>query len=465
MGQEFDPALLAAILRSDFASFIRKCALTLAPGIPFQDNWHIHALAWYLDQVRRGAIRRLIINMPPRSLKSVAASVALPAFALGHDPVRRIICMSYGAELSVKHANDFRAIVDGDWYRALFPSMQVSRNKNSEAEVATTRHGYRLATSIGGTLTGRGGDLIIIDDPLKPIDALSEPKRESVNQWFSNTLLSRLDNKRTGAIVIVMQRVHMEDLTGFVTRMSDDWTVLPLPAIAESDAEIVIGEGRVYRRRAGEVLQPAREPKGVLDAIKHQLGSDLFAAQYQQEPVPPGGAMIKRAWVQRYSVLPPPSSRARIVQSWDTAAKNGPDNDWSVCTTWRIEPHAYYLLDVHRARHDYPSLKARALTLAERHRPWSILIEDAGTGTALIAELRRLGRVVIAVRPEHDKITRMSVQSAKFEAGQVYLPERAPWLADFEAELFAFPNGRHDDQVDSVSQALGRPAFSIYDFL
>jgi predicted phage terminase large subunit-like protein len=196
-------------------------------------------------------------------------------------------------------------------------------------------------------------------------------------------------------------------------------------------------------------------PLDVLEGLRRSFGTDLFSAQYQQSPVPEGGAMIKRAWVRRYAREPLHTPLSRIVQSWDTAAKAGAENDWSVCSTWHIEGEVYSLIDVVRGRYDFPTLRALALALADRHQPISILIEDVGTGTALIQELRQHRRNAIPVRPERDKITRMSIQSAKFEAGQVYLPEWAPWLAVFEAELFAFPKGKYDDQVDTVSQVLG----------
>jgi hypothetical protein len=166
--------LLEAVCRNDFASFVRKCYHTLSPGSSFHPNWHILAVAHHLEQVRRGKIKRLIINMPPRSLKSVMSSVAFPASLLDHDPAKRVIAVSYGSELAIKHANDFRAIVNAPWYQSVFPGMRISPTKNTETEVATTRNGYRLATSIDGTLTGRGGDIIVIDDPLKPIDAHSD---------------------------------------------------------------------------------------------------------------------------------------------------------------------------------------------------------------------------------------------------------------------------------------------------
>ena len=445
---------LRGALRCDITAFVRKVFMTLESGQAYVSNWHLDAIGHQLERVHRGETKRLIINMPPRSLKSMTASVAFPAFVLGHNPTRRIICVSHSGDLAKKHANDFRAVLEAPWYQTLFERTRIGQ-KDSETEIELTARGFRLATSVGGTLTGRGGDLIIIDDPLKPDDAHSETKRNAANEWFKNTLLSRLDDKRTGAIVIVMQRVHMDDLAGFVTSQSDEWEVLNLPAIAEIDEIIPISDTKVHRRRVGEALSPVREPLSVLENLKAQLGSDAFSAQYQQMPVPPGGAMIKRDWIKRYAELPLQRERPLILQSWDTASKGGPENDFSVCTTWFISrERRWYLIDVWRKRVDYPELKAAVRTLASRHAAERVLVEDAGAGISLVQEL--LGEVdgILAVKPDRDKITRMSVVSSKFESGLVFLPERAPWLADFEAELFAFPGGRHDDQCDSVSQAL-----------
>jgi predicted phage terminase large subunit-like protein len=446
-----DLATLDAITRVDFPTFIRRCFHSLTPGSSFQMNWHIHALSHHLEQVRLGKIKRLIINMPPRSLKSIVSSVAFPAFVLGHDPTKRLIAVSYGSDLATKHANDFRSILGSDWYRRAFPKTRIS-TKNTEAEVTTTRNGYRLTTSLDGTLTGRGGDIIVIDDPLKPIDALSDAKRERVNQWFFNTLLSRLDDKQNGAIILVMQRLHMEDLTGLLLR-SGEWTVLNLPAIAEEDERIAIDADQFYLRRAKEVLHPQREPMSILESIRNDLGPDLFAAQYQQAPVPPGGGLIKRAWVRRYTQLPDVPYR-RILQSWDTASKEGVMNDYSVCTTWLLDEDKFYLIDVLRERMDYPTLRERVIAHAKVHKPYQILIEDAGHGTALAQELKGTSLWINPIKPERDKLTRMSIQCGKFASARVYFPEHAPWLADLEAELFTFPQSKHDDQVDSISQAL-----------
>jgi hypothetical protein len=256
-------------------------------------------------------------------------------------------------------------VIESPWYRALFPGTRIGPFKDSETEIELTKRGYRLATSVGGTLTGRGGNLIIIDDPLKPDDAISDSRRTAPNLWYSNTLVSRVDDKRTGAIVVVMQRVHIDDLTGFLLDQSDDWEVLSLPAIAETDEDILVWGG-VYHRKAGEVLSPQREPLEVLNALKLEIGGDAFSAQYQQNPTPPGGAMIKRRWIRRYDELPPESERLYVLQSWDTASKGGPDNDWSVCTTWVVaRDMRWYLRDVWRGRADYPTLKAKVSTLAK----------------------------------------------------------------------------------------------------
>ncbi len=442
------------ILRRDFASFVGKAATSLVPG-DLAWNWHLDAICHDLEQVRLGKTRRLIINLPPRSLKSVIASVAFPAFVLGHDPSKRIICVSYAQDLATKHSNDFRALIGSGWYRNLFPRTRPSGRKNTEAEVEMASGGMRLATSVGGTLTGRGGSLIVIDDPIKPDDAMSATTRDACNKWYSNTLLSRLDNKVEGAVVIVMQRVHIDDLVGYVTRQNGtEWTILNLPAISPAEQRISLGDGRDHLFAEGDLLHPEREPQHILDDLRANLGSDSFSAQYLQQPVPPGGAMIKRKWISRYREAPARKPGQSIIQSWDTAAKGGPGNDWSVCSTWLVARPNYYLLHVHRGRHDFPELRHKALELSKRFKPTRILIEDIGAGTALHQELRKMGQPARAIKVNRDKQVRMAEESLKFENGFVHLPETAAWLPVLEDELFAFPGSRHDDQVDSISQAL-----------
>jgi len=444
-----------AIIRTDFCTFIGKTFEILSPSATYCDNWHIQATADKLERVRHGKINRLIINVPPRSLKSTICSVAFPAFLLGHDPTKRIICISYSSDLAIKLGNDCREVMNSSWYQQLFPQTEISRLKNTETEFATTGFGYRISASIEGSLTGRGGDIIILDDPIKPIDALRDRRRERVNSSFFNTILSRLDDKRTGAIIIVMQRLHEDDLVGRLLReQPEEWTVLSMPAIAEQEEKIQIGEQKYHVRRVGDLLHAEREPLSVLESYRRQMGSEVFAAQYQQSPVPREGVMIKRTWPRRYDRLPERNPSTLTIQSWDTATKDSEQSNYSVCTTWLHHDKRYYLVDVFRERVDYPALKARATSLAKLHTPKAILVEDAGLGSGLVKELQAVGLPAVAVKPVFDKRTRMSIQSAKFESGQVFLPVAGSWLDDLETELFSFPGGRYDDQIDSISQAL-----------
>ena len=451
-----DRSFLNALLRNDLTAFTQRCFQTVVPGQKFLSNWHIEAITHELERIRRGETKRLIITLPPRNLKSICASVAFPAFVLGHDPSMRIVCASYAQDLTAKHARDCRNVIESTWYKQIFPRTRIDPRKNAESEFETTARGYRLGTSVGGTLTGRGGNLILIDDPMKPAEAMSETKRSSVKEWYDSTLSSRLDSKTVGAIVLIMQRLHTDDLVGHVLDKGTDWTILDLPAIAEIPQEIIIGDGRSYNREAGEILHPDREPMSVLDELKATMGSAAFSAQYQQMPVPPEGAMIKRHWFRTYAKPPSKQNGDRIVQSWDTASKADKTSDFSVCTTWLQRKNEYYLLDVLRVRLEYPELRRKIMSHARSFGTKTVLIEDASSGSSLIPDLKREGTVrPIAIKPVGEKIVRLEGQSALIEAGHVVLPELASWKGDFVEEVVAFPSGRFDDQVDSLSQFLG----------
>ena len=447
--------LVEAICRIDFVSFFRKCFHTLMPHAVLVLNWHIYAMAFKFEQVRFGKITRLIINVPPRSLKSTMM-VAFVAFLLGLGPTLRIILVTYGSDLSIKFTNDLRAILNSSWYQRLFPGTRISDVKNTEVEFLTSDNGSFLASSVEGALTGRGADLIFVDDPIKPMDAFSDTKRERVNTWFNSTLLSRLDDKQKGRIVLLMQRLHADDLTGMLQRSSSDWITLALAAICEREERIEISANEDYVRHAGEALHPERESLDVLEQIRSQIGAELFAAQFQQAPMPAQGAVINHKWIHRFDQLPQTSNR-KIIQSWDTASKEGELNDYSACVTLLYHAGKYYLVDVLRFRFDYPTLRARAIAHAWTYRADIILVEDTGIGTALVAELKAKQLTAVGVQPQVNKKMRMAIQSEKFKNGTILLPKQAPWLRDFEEELCAFPHSRHDDQVDALSQALAQP--------
>jgi len=363
-------------MRRDFMSFVERSFYELNPQTRFSPSPHIEVLASKLESCRQGKTKRLNVNLPPRSLKSHTVSVALPAWLLGHDPASQIICCSYGQDLSDKLARDCRTVMASNFYQRLFPKTRLSSEKQSLSEFVTTAQGFRMSTSIGGVLTGRGADFIILDDPLKPDDALSETRRTSVNQWYDNTLLSRLNSKENGSIIIVMQRLHQDDLVGHVLEQGH-WEVISFPAIAEMD-EIHLIESPLGRRRfvrkTGDALQPERESKATLLNIRRTIGEYNFASQYQQNPMPLGGAIVKTEWLRHYEQGNLPSRFSFTLQSWDTANKGGELNDFSVCTTWGVFNRHYYLLDVFRKRVNYPDLKRAVKEQARIHDVNIVLI-------------------------------------------------------------------------------------------
>jgi hypothetical protein len=378
--------VLAALLRTDLRYFIRKCFDTILPGTPYLPNWHIDAIVYQLMRVRARDSTRLLINQPPRSLKSICVSVAFVAWLLGHDPTRRIIVVSYSNDFAAELHRQFRMVVDAPWYRALFPAMRPV--KDTGTELVTIAGGSRYATSVGGTLTGRGADLIIVDDPLKAEEAMSEPARRRVIDWFGGALVSRLNDKEHGPIIVVMQRLHEIDLAGHLLGQGG-WYHLDLPAIAVEDSVIPIGPVKAFTRRRGDVLHPERESQAALDRIKGEIGSLMFSAQYQQRPVPLEGNLIRRDWFRFYDRAPEQGPNDCIVQSWDIAVMTGEANDYSVCTTWRIVKSDYYLLNVFRARLPYPDLRRKIASLAERYGAQTVLIENAGPGMQLLQDLQR----------------------------------------------------------------------------
>lgn len=450
------PQLLRAILRQSFYSFVQRVFREVASGETFLPNWYVEAMCFELTEVAAGRCRRMLIEVPPRSLKSICASVALPAWILGHDPTRKIICVSYAQPLASQFSAMCRQVMKSEWYRRLFPRTRISPDKDTESYFRTTAGGYRDGTSVGGTLTGKGGDLIIIDDPAKPDELMSEAQRSAVNGWYDRTLLTRLNNKSTDAIVIVMQRLHFEDLAAHV-QTREKWTTLKVQAIAEEAETFRLEAGRIYKRPAGQLLDPIREPLDVLLAMKEAMGSAQFSAQYQQEPLPSDGSVVEWNWFGRYQAVP---MDHHIVQSWDCASKADEFNDYSVCLTFAVCGANYYLLDIFRKRLRFPELLQAVHNQAYAWRAKEILVEDSAAGTQIVQMMRFYASTRIAVplamRPEKDKQTRLHAVSAVIEQGRVHLPQSAHWLEDFRVELIQFPYGRYDDQVDALSQFLGR---------
>jgi predicted phage terminase large subunit-like protein len=442
------PAERDAILRQDFVAFMQKGFHVLEPDKSFEPSWHHEAVAQVLlDSI--GTKTRKFINAPPRSLKSLLVSVFWVAFKLGHEPTHKFICASYSRDLANHLGAQCRKLMESDFYCGLFTTRL---SKVTEEELVTTKSGFRVATSVGATLTGLGGDTLIVDDPLNANEAYSEASRKNANTWFRSTLMSRLNDKRSGAIFVVSQRLHQDDLTGVLIEMG--WDGLVLPAVAPRDTVFQLGKRRRLWKE-GEPLQK-REPPDVLEDHKRQVSPATFQAQYMQEPVPEAGNMLLREWLRWHDAVLVRQPGDQIVLSLDTAVKVTATSNYSVCLVFVVRNNnEYYLIDVWRMKVEFPELCKEVAALAAKYKPNAILIEDQASGSPLIAQCKRDGMTgIVPIRPTADKKTRMYGETAKLQGGSLILPKAAPWLDEFLLEYIAFPGGKHDDQMDALSQFL-----------
>lgn len=450
-----DRAMFRALVRRELSFFLRLGFREIGGDGVFLHNWHIEAMIHVLERVRMREIRRLIITLPPRHLKSIVVSTCWPAWLLGLNPALRIITASYGQEVAEKFSRDSLRIIDSRFFRAAFPRFSLTRRSSGDFE--TAEGGGRLSTSLNGPITGRGADLIIIDDPIKGADIRSDVARAAAIEWFTSVLMSRLNDQQTGAIVLVMQRLHQSDLAGELLERGG-WHELRLPAIAPEEMLVQLGRGRVHRRAEGAVLHPARQTRETLEDLRTSMGSTAFAAQFLQDPVPPEGNIVKAEWLLEHDPTLLDCADGRIVQSWDTATKTGEQHDWSVCITCLVRRRRVFVLDVWRRKVEFAELWKAVQRLARTWNAKALLIEDTGNGSALLQRLRYEPPSgvpsPIARRPKLDKRSRLDAASSMIEAGDLSLPFDTSWLAQFKSELLGFPSARHDDQVDALSQLL-----------
>lgn len=441
-----------AMTRTDFPIFVARVMAVLEPGTVYEPNWHIDLIADRLLKVQQGDDKRLMVNLPPRSMKTITVSIAFAAWVLGHDPTRRIMCVTYSQDVAKAQALLFGRIVREPWYRRVFPNCRPCV-PNRVMEWTTSAGGYRMATSMDGSVLGRGADIIILDDPNKGQEIYSKVSREKVRNAWDHTISTRLNHPRESAIICVMQRLHADDLAGHLLGQ-EEWTALTLPARAEQDEHWDLGHGLTHLRAKGDPIQPSRMGHAELDKQRRRMGATAFSAQYQQQPVPDDGVVIRRGWLRYYEMAP--DAFDTVLVSWDTASTLAEDADWSVGTVWGMAEGQVYLLDVVRKREEAPALRHLIETVHREARADITLIEDADLGRGIAQDLLRTSRWCRPrlVRPFIDKVARMQARAVMFETGKVLLPRDAPWLQVYLDELLGFPNRRHDDQVDSTSQAL-----------
>lgn len=466
-------AIEAELARRSLRRFVETAWPIVEPDVPFCGNWHIDVLCEQLERVSRGEIDRLLVNVPPGTSKSLLVSVLWPAWEWATSPALRYLTFSYSEQLTIRDNLRVRDILQSPWYRRHFPQTQLRADQNAKLQFDTTAAGWRLATSVGGRGTGLHPDRIIIDDPHSALQAHSEAERQAVITWVDGTVSSR-GVVRGVAVVVIMQRLHEQDLSGYLLAKGG-WTHVCWPMRFEPDRADPIDR----RRTAGELLWPALFTEAKVARLERDMGSYEAAGQLQQRPTPPEGGLIKRSWWQWYSPDDEHLTKGlrEIVISVDTATKAKATNDYSVIGLWgKNGGPDVYGLKVLRDRWEYPELVRQLLSLHQWARErWpavlpTVIVEDASAGPEVVAELRRRIPGVIAEKPRGDKVQRVHAVLPMIEAGNVWLPGRAlpdgrldrnvhnlpGWVDPFVEECAAFPMGTHDDQVDQLSQALRR---------
>lgn len=448
MAIAYKDSLVRDTAQKSFMAFVKE----MWPG--FIHGRHHALMAKKFEEIADGKVRRLIINMPPRHTKSEFASYLLPAWFLGKFPHKKVIQCSNTAELAVGFGRKVRNLVDGETYAKIFPNVALRTDSKAAGRWATNANGDYFAIGVGGTVTGKGADLLIIDDPHSEQEAAlaaGDPSvYDKVHEWFTSGPRQRL--QPGGAIVIVMTRWGKRDLTGrvlqsMVERDGDEWEVISLPAIMPS----------------GLSLWPEFWALPELEKLKNELPISKWSAQYQQDPSAEEGAIVKREWWKVWEQERPPQC-AFIIQSWDTAFTKNERSDYSACTTWGVfymnenenDPHVI-LLDALKERLEFPELKTRALEMYKEWEPDAFIVEAKASGAPLVFELRRMGIPVQEFTPTrgNDKITRVNSVSDLFASGKIWAP-RKRWAEEVIEEMAAFPNSDHDDLVDSATQALIR---------
>tara|TARA_R100000700_G_C3168275_1_gene143162 strand:- start:296 stop:1792 length:1497 start_codon:yes stop_codon:yes gene_type:complete len=447
--QELEKAKERQACTDSFMSFIKS------QWSAFIEGPHHKIMAEAFEKVARGELKRLIINMPPRHTKSEFASYLLPAWFLGKYPEKKIIQTAHTAELAVGFGRKVRNLVNSDDFKDVFPNVSLQSDSKAAGRWNTNKGGEYFAIGVGGAVTGKGADLLIIDDPHSEQEGASADPAvfNKTYEWYSSGPRQRL--QPGGAIVMVMTRWNQKDLTGQVIDASvkrggsDQWEVIELPAIMPS----------------GKPLWSAFWKLEELEALKAELPTSKWMAQYQQDPTSEEGALVKREWWQVWEGRNPPDCEF-IIQSWDTAFMKNNRADYSACTTWGVfyrEGEDGYLapnlilLDAYKERLEFPDLKRRAMDKYKEFKPDAFIVEAKAAGMPLIFELRAMGIPVQEYTPSrgNDKISRVNAVSDLFASGVVWCPETR-WGEEVIEEFAGFPNMEHDDLVDSSTQALLR---------
>lgn len=481
-----DTELNRQLAEASLFEFIVQGWHVIEPATDFQDNWHIHAICEHLEAVTNGDIRNLIINIPPRHMKSITTAVAWPAWSWIAKPETRFLVSSYAQALSVRDSRKCRMMIQSDWYQANWgDAFELSGDQNAKMRFDNDKTGFRLAASTGSSITGEGGDFLVVDDIMKAQDALSPVKRAAAIDWWKYTMSTRLNDPKKGGRVIIMQRLHEEDLVGHVLDEmeigGEQYEKLILPAEFEPESKCFTGIGfEDPRTERNELIWPERSDRETVDKLKVTLGSQGAAAQLQQRPSPKDGDMFHRGWFRfwvpygqadkfpaqhftnsdgqivffQQAELPPSVRLKGMVQTWDCTFKKKDDSDFVAGHVWAWRDANWFLLD---RVHDRMGIKGTMKAIEGMTEAWPnarpIIIEDAANGPAIIEMLKDNIGGILPFTAEQAKEVRAGAAAPYVESGNVYLPHPhvAPWAWDVIEEFVKFPFGKNDDDVDAFS--------------
>lgn len=439
--------------------FFKAAWDVLEPEYELLWNWHHDLMSEYLMACHLGQIKRLIINIPPRTTKSLLCTITFPVWIWLQNPRKRFLFGSYAEILARKHSLLRRNLIESIWFQSFWSNkFKLSEDQNVKTNFTNNKTGHMISAGILGSVLGEGCDYLIIDDPHNPKKAESDAERTATLMAFDQSWSTRLNDKKNGNIIVVMQRLHEQDLTGHLLEKNAGYVHLKVPQICEQKTVYSFPiSGKIITRNAGQLMHPERDGQKEIDQIKLDLGSYGFAGQQQQEPSPAGGGLIKRKWWKFYKELP---AKLEIqIISMDPTAKDTSKSDYAVAQCWGKVGANKYFIDQIRDRMDFvTSVKALTAFCAKHPEAHTKIIEDKVNGPAIINTLKNKISGLIPFNPKTSKEQRVAAVSPQIEAGNVYLPDPsiAPWINDFIEECSKFPFGAHDDQVDAAVQALLR---------
>lgn len=446
------------LCKRSLAHFAKRAWHILEPATPLKWGWALDAICEHLEAVTNGEIHRLLMNVPPGTMKSLLTGVIWPAWEWGprEMPEMRFVGTAHEETLAIRDSRRCRDLIKSDWYQKLWP-LEFARDLDGKREFGNTKKGFRQARAFT-SMTGVRGDRVILDDPISADNANSLAKLEEARIAFTETLPTRINSDKS-AIIVVMQRLNEKDTSGVILEMGLPYVHLCIPMRFESARRCVTSIGWVDpRTEEGELMFPERFSEQQVKELETTLGSYGTAGQLQQRPAPRGGGIIKESWYRYYTVLPQLEWRVITV---DTAQKVEQQNDYSVLQCWgRSTTGQAVLLDQVRGKWEAPDLVVQARAFWNKHKDNKLpklrkmLVEDKVSGTGLIQTLRREGVAIKAVQRNKDKISRGHDAAPFIESGNVLLPEDAPYLSDFLAESSTFPGGAHDDQLDPMFDAI-----------